>query len=213
MSHDKIIRSDGHVSRSGAVNAESYDEWASDYDRELASWGYEAPEQAAGLLKGHLPGFENAAILDCGCGTGLTGEALRAAGSRGDLTGFDASRSSLENAKLKNVYDRLEYADLNKPLPLDDASVDGILCIGVLTYLEEAAIFKEWLRVLRAGGVVVFTSRDDFWQSRGIAEMLNRLELEGRWEALHVSQPMPYLPGNPEFADKVKAIYAVYRKL
>jgi len=212
MSHDKIIRTDGNVSRSGVVNAESYDEWACDYDRELASWGYEAPEHAAGLLKGHLPGFEDSAILDCGCGTGLTGEALRAAGAQGSLTGLDASKSSLDTAKQKNVYDRLEYADLNKQLPLDDESVDGILCIGVLTYLEEAAIFKEWLRVLQSGGVVVFTSRDDFWQSRGIAEMLNRLELEGRWEPLHVSQPMPYLPGHPDFADKVKAVYGVYRK-
>ena len=213
MSQEKILRTDGNVSRSGAVNAESYDTWASDYDRELANWGYEAPEQAAGLLKGHLHDFENAPILDCGCGTGLTGAALRAAGARGELTGLDASRTSLETAKQKAVYDRLEYTDLNKRLPLDDASVDGILCIGVLTYLEEEAIFREWLRVLRSGGVAVFTSRDDFWQSRGIAEMLNRLELEGRWKALHVSRPMPYLPGHPDFANKVKAIYGVYRKL
>ena len=103
MCSSDLIRTDGNVSRSGAVNAESYDEWASDYDRELASWGYDAPEQAAGLLKGHLPGFEKAAILDCGCGTGLTGAALRAAGARGELTGLDASKSSLETAKLKTV--------------------------------------------------------------------------------------------------------------
>lgn len=212
MSHDKILRTDGKVSRSGAVNAESYDAWASDYDRELADWGYEAPEQAAGLLKGHLRNFEKAEILDCGCGTGMTGAALRAAGAGGRLTGLDASLSSLDAAKQKNVYDRLEAADLNQRLPLDDASVDGVLCIGVLTYLEEAAIFREWLRVLRSGGVAVFTSRDDFWQSRGIAEMLKQLELEGRWEALHVSRPMPYLPGHPDFADKVKAVYGVYRK-
>ena len=212
MSQDKILRTDGNVSRSSAVNAESYDAWASDYDRELADWGYEAPEQAAGLLKSHLRKFEKAEILDCGCGTGMTGAALRAAGAGGRLTGLDASLSSLETAKQKKIYDRLDAADLNQPLPLDDASADGVLCIGVLTYLEEAAIFREWLRVLRSGGVAVFTSRDDFWQSRGIAEMLNRLELDGRWEALHVSRPMPYLPGHPDFADKVKAVYAVYRK-
>lgn len=212
MSQDKILRTDGNVSKSGAVNAESYDAWASDYDRELANWGYEAPEQAVGLMKGHLRNFEDAEILDCGCGTGLTGMALRTAGANGRMTGLDASRASLETAKQKHIYDRLEHADLNKRLPLDDASVEGVLCIGVLTYLEEAAIFKEWLRVLRSGGVAVFTSRDDFWQSRGIAEMLNRLELESHWEKLHTSRPMPYLPGHPEFADKVKAIYAVYRK-
>ncbi|UUX49661.1 class I SAM-dependent methyltransferase [Nisaea acidiphila] len=212
MSHDKILRTDGNVSRIGAENAESYDAWASDYDRELANWGYEAPEQAAGLLKGHLDEFEAARILDCGCGTGLTGAALREAGAGGELIGFDASRSSLETAAKKRVYDRLEYADLNEPLALEDSSVDGILCIGVLTYLEEEPIFRQWLRILRPGGVVVFTSRSDFWQSRGILATLRRLEAESLWTARHVSPPMPYLPGHPDFADKVKAIYAVCQK-
>jgi len=212
MGHDKILRTDGNVSRVGAENAKSYDAWASSYDRELANWGYEAPEQAAGLMKGHLKGFETARILDCGCGTGMTGAALREAGAGGELIGFDASRSSLETAREKKIYDRLEQADLNERLALADDSVDGILCIGVLTYLEEESIFREWLRILRPGGVVVFTSRDDFWHSRGIAAMLERLEAAGRWTALHVSPPMPYLPGHPEFANKVKAIYGVYRK-
>lgn len=212
MAHDKIIRTDGKVSRSGAVNAESYDAWANDYDRELADWGYEAPGRAAALLKEHLENFAQARILDCGCGTGMTGAALRAAGAGGELTGFDASRSSLETAAEKKVYDRLEYADLNETLALADGSVDGILCIGVLTYLEEEPIFREWPRILRPGGVVVFTSRDDFWQSRGIAATLRRLEDEGLWTALHVSPPMPYLPEHPDFADKVNAIYGVYRK-
>ncbi|WP_193181694.1 class I SAM-dependent DNA methyltransferase [Nisaea sediminum] len=212
MSHEKIIRTDGKVSRIGSENAESYDAWADSYDRELADWGYEAPERAADLLKEHLAGFETARILDCGCGTGMTGAALRAAGAGGELIGFDASRDSLDAARVKKVYDRLDYADLNERLALGDESVDGILCIGVLTYLEEEPIFREWLRVLRPGGVVVFTSRDDFWQSRGIADMLARLEAAGHWTERHVSPPMPYLPGNPDFADKVRAIYGVFRK-
>lgn len=212
MDHDKIIRGDGQVSRRADENAESYDAWATDYDRELAEWGYESPAVAAGLLKQHLEGFETARILDCGCGTGLTGAALRQAGATGEVIGFDASRSSLETAATKKVYDRLDYADLNTPLALADGSVDGILCIGVLTYLEEEAIFREWLRILRPGGVVVFTSRDDFWASRGIASLLKLLEADGLWAPLHISAPMPYLPGNPEFADKVRAIYGVFRK-
>jgi predicted TPR repeat methyltransferase len=212
MSHEKIIRSDGKVSRIWSENAESYDAWADSYDRELADWGYEAPERAADLLQEHLERFETARILDCGCGTGMTGAALRKAGAGGEMIGFDASRDSLEAAEKKRVYDRLDFADLNKRLALEDASVDGILCIGVLTYLEEEPIFREWLRVLRPGGVVVFTSRDDFWQTRGIADILARLEAAGHWTECHVSPPMPYLPGNPDFADKVRAIYGVFRK-
>ena len=86
---DKIIRSDGKVSMDGTANAASYDAWASDYDNDLTKWGYDAPTQAASILAQALDGFAEATILDCGCGTGMTGSALRAAGAAGTLLGVD----------------------------------------------------------------------------------------------------------------------------
>ena len=71
--YDKILRSDGQVSMDGSANAATYDAWAGDYDRELAEWGYEAPDRAAEYLAKHLDDSAGARVLDCGCGTGMTG--------------------------------------------------------------------------------------------------------------------------------------------
>lgn len=207
----RIIRGDGAVSMDGRENAESYDAWAEGYDSDLADWDYEAPRQAARLLSANLPGFAGAALLDCGCGTGMTGEALRAAGAEGPVTGIDVSEKSLEIARGKQVYTRVRPVDLNGPLPFEDDMFEGLLCVGVLTYVEAAPLFREWTRVLRPGGVAVFTSRDDLFASRDYPGILAALEAEGRWERLHVSAPMGYLPSHPEFGDKIKVIYCVCR--
>jgi len=199
------------VSRDGTENAQSYDVWAEGYDTDLARWHYVAPREAAARLKSRLAGFTDARILDCGCGTGLTGEALRDAGSEGPLIGLDLSRKSLAMAAHKGIYHRLEPADLNTRLPLDANAVDGALCVGVLTYVEEASLLREFTRVIRPGGVVVFTSRDDFYTARGIDGVIAGLADEGRWSVLDISEPMDYLPGNPAFGDAVKVMYVSCR--
>lgn len=211
--YDKIIRSDGKVSMDGTTNAASYDAWAGDYDSDLVKWGYEAPDRAAALLARHLAGFAEAHVLDCGCGTGMTGAALRAAGCSGPLTGFDMSTASLDIARTKGIYADLRSVDLNGALPLEADSVDGILCIGVLTYVEEEPLLREWARVLRPGGVAVFTCRDDFWESRGFEAVLGGLERDGLIKRLEVTGPMPYLPDNPEFGTKIQVKYGVIQAL
>jgi predicted TPR repeat methyltransferase len=208
---DKIIRADGDVSMDGKVNAESYDAMAPGYDEQLAAWGYEAPERAAEFLAEYLPDFQNAEILDCGCGTGMTGAALRQAGAGGRITGFDMSEGSLDIARTKGVYNELDTADLNQPLVFDDDSLDGVLCVGVLSYVSEEPLMREWKRVIRPGGVAVFTSRDDFFQARGYTHTLSRLQAEGGWHTLHITDPMPYLPEHPEFAEDVQVMYGICR--
>lgn len=209
--HDNIIRGDGDVSMDGKVNAESYDALAPTYDEQLATWGYEAPERAAEYLARYLTNFNTADILDCGCGTGMTGAALRAAGAGGVITGLDMSEASLEIARAKGVYDSLGTADLNQTLAFDDNSIDGVLCIGVFSYVREEPLLREWKRVIRPGGVVVFTSRDDFFQARGYTDTLARLETEGGWNTLRITEPMPYLADHPEFAEDIQVIYGICR--
>jgi predicted TPR repeat methyltransferase len=211
VSHDKIIRGDGDVSLDGKTNGETYDAMAPNYDEQLSNWSYEAPEQAVRLLAKHLPNLKTATILDCGCGTGMTGAALRKAGAGGAITGLDMSKASLEIARTKGVYDRLETADLNQSLAFEDETIDGALCVGVLSYVNEKPLLREWKRVIRPGGIIVFTSRDDFFEDRNYTDTLARLEAEGGWSTLHISHPMPYLADHPEFAKDVQVIYGVCR--
>ena len=144
-------------------------------------------------------------MLDVGCGTGLVGEALRARGFAGKIQGLDISQASLDIAQQRGAYDSVERADLQQRLPVDDDSVDAVVCVGVMTYLPEVeAVWREFARVPRSGGLVVLTQREDLWDERGCQAVVDRLQDEGVWAPLEITGPAPYLPegygGTPEVA-------------
>ena len=56
----------------------------------------------------------------------------------------------------------LEKADLSQPLALPAASFDAVLCVGTTTYLEPA-VLRDWLRLVRVGGLVGFTHKSAVW--------------------------------------------------
>ncbi|MEM8855962.1 MAG: class I SAM-dependent methyltransferase, partial [Pseudomonadota bacterium] len=143
-----------------------YDTWAATYDDTVKDWGYQAPGEAAKLLRADVP--EVAHILDVGCGTGLTGEALRHAGFVGPIDGIDLSPESLKEAKKKGHYTQLTEVDLQQlPLPINDNAYDALLCAGVLTYItNDAALFREFARVVRSSGTLVITQRTDLFHER-----------------------------------------------
>jgi predicted TPR repeat methyltransferase len=173
--------------------ADRYDAWARSYDDDLASWSYQAPTVVADTVVTHLP--EARSVLDVGCGTGLVGRALRARGFAGQLHGLDISRASLEIAQRVAAYDSLELADLQQRLPLDDDSADALVCAGVMTYLPDVeAAWREFARVVRSGGLVVVTQREDLWETRECPAVVDRLQAEGAWTPLDITGPAPYLP-------------------
>ena len=190
-----------------------YDQLAGEYDATLERWGYTAPVRAAELLVGALTSTTgDTTVLDAGCGTGLTGRCLRAAGYGGRLLGIDLSPASLELAALGDVYDSLEEADLQAPLPYADRSLDGIVCVGVLTYVPDVlAVWHEMGRVVRPGGVIVCTQRHDLWRERDCDEALHALEAARRWTVFHLTTPQPYLPGNDDFADHIRVRFVAAR--
>jgi predicted TPR repeat methyltransferase len=173
--------------------ADRYDEWAQGYDDDLASWSYQAPTVVAETLVTRHPAAGSA--LDVGCGTGLVGRALRARGFAGEILGLDISIASLEIARQCGAYDSLGHADLQQRLALDDDSVDAVICVGVMTYLPDVeAVWREFARVARPGGLVVATQREDLWHSRACPEVVDRLRNEGVWTPLQITGPAPYLP-------------------
>lgn len=173
--------------------ADRYDGWAEGYDHDLASWSYQAPTVVARTVLARHPDARS--TLDVGCGTGLVGRALRARGFAGRIVGLDISQASLEVARHSGAYDAVEQADLQQRLPLDDEAVDALVCVGVMTYLPEVeAVWRELARVVRAGGLVVATQREDLWEARGCQTVVDRLRDEGVWTPLEIAGPAPYLP-------------------
>jgi ubiquinone/menaquinone biosynthesis C-methylase UbiE len=102
--------------------------------------------------------FPNCDVLDFGCATGWLTLALASAGCR--ATGVDISRNALalaEQLRAKSEWPAFSSADFlaydGKRLPLDDSSVDRILCFDAFHHVkDQAATLAEFSRVLRPGG-------------------------------------------------------------
>ena len=174
-------QADIHVKILTAVSTDElmkvYDSWANRYDRELLrDWGYTSPQKAVQLLLEAMDSSE-LAVLDAGCGTGLVGVLLKEAGTS-SLTGIDYSSGMLAEAARKGVYDALDKMDMNLPLTLPSASYDAVTCIGTFTstHVKPEAV-RELARVTRSGGVLVFTVRDDYWQSTNFIDLVTELHV------------------------------------
>lgn len=186
--------------------AEHYDAWAESYDADLDAWSYRAPARVAGLLLEGRP--QPGSVLDVGCGTGLSGRALRSAGYVGRLDGLDISEASLRVAQRTGAYDSLQRADLSAPLPAADDAYDAVVCVGVLTYLPDTeGVWREFARVVRPGGVVAMTQREDLWEPRGCQALLDRLASGGVWRVLELDGPAPYLPASDGELAELGAYY------
>jgi ubiquinone/menaquinone biosynthesis C-methylase UbiE len=173
--------------------ADRYDEWAESYDDDLVSWSYQAPAVIAEIVATRQPDARS--VLDVGCGTGLVGKALRARGCAARIVGLDISQTSLRVAHQTGAYDSLEPADLQQPLDVEDNGVDVLVCAGVMTYLPDVeAVWREFARVVRSGGLVIATQREDLWEPRGCQAVIDRLATDGVWTPLDISGPAPYLP-------------------
>ncbi len=192
---DEVPNDDWLVAGGGDAHdvAEHYDSWAESYDADLVTWSYRAPVRVASTVVAQRP--DAASLLDVGCGTGMLGTSLRRAGCAAELTGLDISEASLRVAERSGDYAALRTADLTQPLDIADDSFDVVTCVGVMTYLPDTeAVWREFVRVTRPGGLVAVTQREDLWQPRDCRAVIDRLLAEGLWTPLEMSGPAPYLP-------------------
>lgn len=143
--------------RDPAIIKDTYQEWASDYDEDLQSYGYVAPEIGSRLLQAKLPSHD-CLILDAGCGTGLVGACLAELGYQ-RLQGTDFSEAMLEKASARGVYASVCVSDFTSNIASEDGIYDGVISIGVYKDIFRDVLIPEMLRVCKAGGVVVFSAR------------------------------------------------------
>mgnify|MGYP001819229320 FL=1 len=198
-------------STDSATVERGYDTFAEtgSYDETFDDWGYVGPETAAAILRNYVP--RDSRILDAACGSGLTGIALRNLGYE-HIEGIDISAGLLALAEQTGAYERLERVDMQAlPLPFADGEFDAVNFIGALTYFETDDILRELCRVVRSGGHVVFSQRDDIMRDRNYDARLRQLARDGLWSRVFGTEPMPYLPHHPEYGDEIRIQYFVYR--
>ena len=214
MTHDIIgetpeIWGKGFSTDSATVQRD-YDTFAQtgNYDETFDDWGYVGPETAAAILKNFVP--RDSRILDAACGSGLTGTALKNLGYE-TIEGIDISAGLLELAQQTGAYGRVQQVDMQRfPLPFDDGEFDAVNFIGALTYFETDEILRELCRIVRGGGHVVFSQRDDVMREENYGEKLQHLESDGLWRRMFGTEPMPYLPHHPEYGTEIRVQYFVY---
>ncbi len=101
-----------------------------------------------------------ARILDVGCGTGATVARLRTRHGF-NAAGIDPSRSLIAEGLVRNP--SLPLAEgVAEALPVEDGTLDGILCECVLSLVEEPRrALSEFRRALRPGGRLILSDMYD----------------------------------------------------
>jgi SAM-dependent methyltransferase len=105
-----------------------------------------------------IPDVQGKSVLDAGCGPGIYTEWLLQQGAQ--VVACDYAETFVEITKQRvNGAAKMYQADLNQPLTFaDDQAFDLVLSTLTLHYIADwRALFTEFYRVLRKGGVVVFS--------------------------------------------------------
>lgn len=139
---------------------EFYDGWADGYEDELAENGYATPQRCAEALAAHADSPE-APVADFGCGTGLSGLALKAAGFP-TLYGYDISTEMLQKARAKDIYTEAAILDMSQPLDsLPEGRFQNAAAIGSLSpWFMPPTVLDEMLAKIPTGGCLVCSLND-----------------------------------------------------
>ena len=178
--------------------AERYDQWAKEYDKDLAQdFEWMGPARAAQVFTKHVA--KDARILDAGAGTGLVGQELAPLGYD-NLVAMDLSKGMLEEARGKGVYREFHQMVMGEELTFPTDSFDAVISVGVLTLGHApASSLDELVRVTRTGGHIVFTMRPDVYEGNGFKEKQKALEAQGLWRLAEVTDKFQVLPkGEPD---------------
>lgn len=170
-----------------------YDEWSASYEREIGEAGYATPRRIAEALAAAVPD-RDAPVLDMGCGTGLSGLALREAGFT-TIDGVDVSAQMLARAETKGAYRALIHAEPADPLaqvaPGDYAAIVacGVIGPGAAPF----SLFDACMEALGPDGVFACSFND-----HALADPESFAALK-RWEPdrarLILREHGPHLPG------------------
>jgi predicted TPR repeat methyltransferase len=135
-----------------------FDHYAPRFDADLTGrLGYRTPAMLAEMLRqAGIAADGSREVLDLGCGTGLSGEALLPFARR--LEGVDLSPRMLAAARARGIYHALHEADLLDVLPRHPGAWGLVAAADVLNYLGDLSpVLPAMAAALAPGGLAAFS--------------------------------------------------------
>jgi predicted TPR repeat methyltransferase len=124
--------------------------------RLLDDLNYCGPQRLRQAIESVMGDRQNLATLDIGCGTGLAGVQLKP--RAGLLVGVDLSPEMIALARARNLYDRLEVAEITDCLGGCQERFDLIVACDCLIYFGDLRqVTEPAARLLTPDGVFAFT--------------------------------------------------------
>jgi len=144
-----------------------YNNYAMNFEHILVNkLEYKIPNLITKMIVAQNSNIQLGSVLDLGCGTGLIGDEIRKYCS--NLEGIDLSKSMLEKASAKNIYDKLQHEDIVEYLSTKNLDFNYFISCDVFVYVGELSeIFKLIKSRNKSKGKFVFstehTDRDGFF--------------------------------------------------
>lgn len=166
----------------GIPASDLYNLWAPSYDDELNFNQYVTPIRCAKMLFKYCPDT-NINVLDFGCGSGLSGEALYSFGFQ-KIDGLDLSAEMLKLAGQKGIYTELTKDDLNTLIERG-YKYDAIIAAGVISpgHAQPTSIDLA-LSLLKQRGILVFSLNDHALRNKSFIEQIETILANGSIDIL-----------------------------
>lgn len=127
---------------------------------------YASSLDTANRIKSDLNNIKPMTILEVGCSAGLNCMALRAIYPFAKVIGIEPEKEAIDVANAMTVNDShvTFIQGVGENIPLDDSSVDLIVCHTVIEHVNDVSkVIRDFSRVLKPGGIIHLEAPNYVW--------------------------------------------------
>ena len=194
------------VKKSVEETQQLYADWAGNYDKDVAEWGYATPARVAMALRQSGANTEKL-VLDFGCGTGLSGLALKAVGFD-VIDGTDISPEMLHQAEARGCYRQVWHGEPGSMGHVKRGHYPILVACGVVSIgAAPPETLHMLLDAIPSGGFLAFSYNDATLAARSYTDALDVALLDPEIE-LVFEEHGAHLPAK----DMKSTVYVLTRK-
>lgn len=182
-----------------------YADWAETYSADVTKWGYATPARIAMALRQSGANVEKP-VLDFGCGTGLSGLALKAVGFD-VIDGTDISPEMLAQAESSGAYRQVWHGTPGSMGHVKRGDYPILVATGVVSLgAAPPETLDMLIEALGPGGLLAFSFNEATLADRAYTDRLDIAVLAPDLE-LVFEETGPHLPAK----DMTSAVYVLKR--